>query len=49
MTHCSLRLCAVLGAVGLNAIVCTAALIGASVWDAARGGRLIILSWGPTP
>lgn len=45
MTHRSLRLCAILGALGLTAILCAAALIGASVWDAARGGRLITLSW----
>lgn len=49
MTHRSLRLCTVLGAVGIAGTVCAATLAGASVWDAARGGRLITLSWSPTP
>ncbi len=49
MTHRSLRFCAILGAIGLAAIAYAAALVGASVWDAARGGRLITLSWSTTP
>jgi len=49
MTRRPLRLCAILGATGLGAIACAAAIAGASVWDAARGGRLITLSWSQTP
>ncbi|WP_437871571.1 hypothetical protein ACSD7O_24975 [Methylorubrum extorquens] len=49
MTHRSLRLCAILGAMGIAVTAYALALAGASVWDAARGGRLITLSWSPTP
>lgn len=47
MTHCSLRLCAVFGTIGIAGLAYALALAGASVWGAARGGRLITLSWGP--
>ncbi|CAO4142259.1 hypothetical protein [Methylorubrum extorquens] len=49
MTHRSLRLCVILGAVGITGTVCAVTLAGAALWDAARGGRLITLSWSPTP
>ncbi|MCP2080726.1 UNVERIFIED_ORG: hypothetical protein J2W74_001912 [Methylorubrum zatmanii] len=49
MTHRSLRLCAILGAVGITGTVCALTLVGAPVRNAARGGRLITLSWSPTP
>lgn len=49
MTHRSLRLCAILGTIGIAGTGCALALAGAAVWDAARGGRLITLSWSPTP
>ncbi|MGE7153131.1 hypothetical protein ACQKJ1_05255 [Methylorubrum rhodesianum] len=45
MTHRSLRLCAILGAVGLSAFACATAMVGTSVWDAARGGRLVTMPW----
>lgn len=47
MTHRSLRLCAILAAAGIAGTTYALALAGASVWDAARGGRLITLSWSP--
>lgn len=49
MTHRSLRLYAILGAVGIAGTTCGLTLAGAAVWNAARGGRLITLSWSPTP
>lgn len=49
MTCRSLRLCAILGAIGISGTTYALALAGASVWGAARGGRLITLSWSPTP
>lgn len=49
MTHRSLRLCAILGTVGIAGTAYALALAGASVWGAARGGRLITLSWSPAP
>lgn len=47
MTGRSLRFCAVLGAMGIAVTGYVLALAGAFVWDAARGGRLITLSWSP--
>ncbi|CAO4192357.1 hypothetical protein [Methylorubrum extorquens] len=49
MTHRFLRLCAILGAIGITGTVCAVTLAGAAVWGAAHGGRLITLSWSPTP
>lgn len=49
MTHRSLRLCAILGAVGIASTTCALTLGGAAVWDAARNGGLITLSWSTTP
>lgn len=49
MTHRSIRICAILGALGIAGTTYALALAAASVWDAARGGRLITLSWSPTP
>jgi hypothetical protein len=49
MTRRSLRLCAILGAAGIAGVACALVLAGASVWQAARGGRLITLSSSPTP
>lgn len=49
MTHRSLRLCAILGAIGIAGTLCALTLAGAALWGAARGGRLITLSWSPTP
>lgn len=45
MTHRSLRLCAILGAVGIAGTACALTLAGAAVWDAARSGRLITMPW----
>lgn len=47
MTHCCLRLCAVFGTIGIAGLTFALALAAASVWDAARGGRLVTLTWGP--
>lgn len=47
MTHRSLRLCAILGAIGLAGTGCALALAASAAWDAARSGRLITLSWSP--
>jgi hypothetical protein len=49
MNALGIRLCAILGAAGIAVTAYALALAGASVWDAARGGRLITLSWSPTP
>ncbi|UYW32484.1 hypothetical protein [Methylorubrum extorquens] len=47
MTRRSLRLCSLLGAVGIVGTACAVTLVGVALWDAARGGRLITLSWSP--
>ncbi|CAO4179021.1 hypothetical protein IHEIED_03364 [Methylorubrum populi] len=46
MTHRSLRLCALLGAIGVAGTLCALTLTGTAVWDAARSGRLITMPWG---
>ncbi|MGW5957080.1 hypothetical protein [Methylorubrum thiocyanatum] len=47
MTHRSLRLCAVLGALGIAATLYAAFLVGVSLKQAASRGDLIALSWSP--
>lgn len=49
MTHRSLRLCAILGAIGIGGMIYGLSAAGIALIDAARGGRLITLSWSPTP
>ena len=48
MSQRALRLCALLGPIGIAGMGCALALAGAAVWDAARGGRLITLTWSPS-
>lgn len=48
MTHRSLRLCAILGAIGIAGTACTACaltLAASAAWDAARRGDLITMPW----
>ncbi|MRI56387.1 hypothetical protein D8770_20830 [Methylobacterium sp. DB1607] len=48
MTHRSLRLCALFGAVGISATGYSLALAGAAVWQAARRGDLVTMPWSPS-
>lgn len=45
MTHRSLRLCAILGAIGIAGTGCALALAASAAWDAARRGDLITMPW----
>lgn len=47
MTHRSLRLCAILGAIGIVCMACALTLAASATWDAARRGDLPTLTWGP--
>jgi len=47
MSHRSLRLCAILGTIGIAATLYAAILVGASLKQAASRGDLITLTWSP--
>lgn len=46
MSHCCLRLCAILATTGLAVFTFAMALAASAVWDAARRGDLPVLHLG---
>lgn len=45
MTHRSLRLCAILGTIGIAGTAYALTLAASAAWDAARRGDLITMPW----